>query len=65
MFQITKALIAKIWHVLKTKAIAALEKYASVSTFGREIILHQYKSSKSMKFKKKLMGNSEGNGYKE
>ena len=30
MLQITKAPIAKIWHVLKAKAIAALEKYVSV-----------------------------------
>ena len=33
MLQITKAPIAKIWHVLKAKTIAALEKYVSVSTF--------------------------------
>ena len=32
--QITKAPIAKIWRVLKSKAIAALEKYVSVSTFA-------------------------------
>ena len=31
---IMKAPIAKIWHVLKAKAIAALEKYVSVSTFA-------------------------------
>ena len=34
LLQITKAPIAKIWHVLKAKVIAALEKYVSVSTFG-------------------------------
>ena len=33
MLQIRKAPIAKIWHVLEAKAIAALEKYVSVSTF--------------------------------
>ena len=36
ILQITKAPIAKIWHVLKAKAIAALEKYASVSTFEED-----------------------------
>ena len=36
ILQITKAPIAKIWHVLKAKAIAALEKYVSVSTFAHE-----------------------------
>ena len=36
ILQITKAPIAKIWHVLKAKAIAALEKYVSVSTFAWE-----------------------------
>ena len=38
VLQITKAPIAKIWHVLKAKAIAALEKYVSVSTFGSSIV---------------------------
>ena len=37
VLQITKAPIAKIWHVLKAKAIAALEKYVSVSTFVQEL----------------------------
>ena len=32
---ITKAPFAKIWHIFKAKAIAALEKYVSVSTFAR------------------------------
>ena len=36
--QITKAPIAKIGHVLKAKAIAALEKYVSVSTFGTSYV---------------------------
>ena len=31
---ITKASFTKIWHIFKAKAIAALEKYVSVSTFG-------------------------------
>ena len=34
MLQITKAPIAKIWHVFKAKAIAVLENYVSVSTFA-------------------------------
>ena len=36
VLQITKAQIAKIWHVLKAKAIATLEKYASLSTFAHD-----------------------------
>ena len=35
-----KAPIAKIWHVLKSKAIAALEKSVSVSTFDPTYELH-------------------------
>ena len=37
ILQIMKAPIAKIWHDLKAKAIAALEKYASVSTFAQVV----------------------------
>ena len=33
LLQITKAPIAKIWNDIKAKAIAALEKCVSVSTF--------------------------------
>ena len=39
VLQITKAPIAIIWLVLEAKAIAALEKYASVSTFGHRLEL--------------------------
>ena len=35
--QITKAPIAKIWHVLKAKTIAALEKYVSVLRFAHNL----------------------------
>ena len=35
MLQITKAPIAKIWHILKAKSIAALEKYVNVPRFGQ------------------------------
>ena len=34
ILQITKAMIAKIWHMLKAKSITALEKYVSVLRFG-------------------------------
>ena len=37
ILQIAKAPIAKIWHVLKAKAIAALENSVSVSTFDHTI----------------------------
>ena len=43
LLQITKAPIAKIWHVLKAKAIAALEKYVSVSTFVLRIYVFDVK----------------------
>ena len=36
ILQITKAPIAKIWHVLEAKSIAALEKYVSVSRFDSD-----------------------------
>ena len=32
--QITKAPFTKIWHIFKAKAIAALEKYVIVLSFG-------------------------------
>ena len=38
LLQITKAPIAKIWHVLKAKTIAALEKYVSMSRFGHDYV---------------------------
>ena len=46
ILQITKAPIAKIWHVLKAKAIAALEKYVSVSTFAHALNLTNHMKMK-------------------
>ena len=42
LLEITKAPIAKIWHVLKPKTIAALEKYVSVSTFEHSLYLLKF-----------------------
>ena len=39
MLQMTKAPIAKIWHILEAKSIAALEKYVSVPRLGQYLIV--------------------------